>query len=90
MVTVTENEFTISLSEQSFTPGTYTFVVKNEGKATHTIEIEGPGIEEKELDELDPGASGNLTVELQKGTYEIYCPVGNHKERGMETEITVA
>ncbi|MDQ6657996.1 MAG: hypothetical protein M3Z00_07200 [Actinomycetota bacterium] len=27
---------------------------------------------------------------LQKGTYELYCPVGNHKQMGMDTHITVS
>jgi plastocyanin len=26
---------------------------------------------------------------LPPGKYEFYCPVGNHKEMGMEGEITV-
>jgi uncharacterized cupredoxin-like copper-binding protein len=30
-----------------------------------------------------------MTVTLQKGTYEVYCPVDGHKERGMQTKITV-
>ncbi len=36
-----------------------------------------------------PGSSGTLTVDLKPGTYEFYCPVANHKEMGMEGEITV-
>jgi uncharacterized cupredoxin-like copper-binding protein len=30
-----------------------------------------------------------VTIELKAGEYEIYCPVGNHKDRGMATKITV-
>ena len=40
--------------------------------------------------DLSPGQSGVLTVDLSKpGTYEFYCPVGNHREQGMEGTITV-
>ena len=89
-VTVTEMDFSLQLSQTTFAPGTYTFVAKNAGNTTHGLEIEGPGIEEQETDTLSPGDSGQLTVELQAGTYELYCPVDGHRDRGMETEITVA
>lgn len=35
------------------------------------------------------GHSGSLTVDLQPGTYQIWCPVGDHKGKGMDTTITV-
>ena len=39
--------------------------------------------------ELNPGQTGALTVDLSKpGKYEWYCPVGRHREFGMEGEIT--
>jgi uncharacterized cupredoxin-like copper-binding protein len=39
---------------------------------------------------IDPGgADETLTVTLQAGTYELWCPVGSHREQGMETTITV-
>lgn len=90
VVTVTETDFALALSQTTFTPGTYTFVAENNGNTTHALEIEGPGIEEQETNDLSPGDSGQLTVDLQAGTYELYCPVDGHKDRGMKTEITVA
>jgi hypothetical protein len=39
---------------------------------------------------LNPGQTGTLPVDLSKpGTYEWYCPVGEHRDFGMEGEITV-
>ncbi len=70
-------------------PGTYTFVFTNDGGATHALEIEGHGIEE-ETEELGAGESAELTVELtEPGEYELYCPVGNHKDQGMEGTLVV-
>jgi uncharacterized cupredoxin-like copper-binding protein len=87
-VTVTETDFAISLSQQKFTPGTYTFQTTNAGQAQHVLEVEGEGMEKK-TSELGPGDKAELTVDLKKGRYEIYCPVGDHKNRGMKVEITV-
>jgi hypothetical protein len=30
-----------------------------------------------------------VRIELQAGRYELYCPVGNHKEMGMEGTLSV-
>ncbi len=44
----------------------------------------------EELEEnLAPGGTGTLQVDLEPGTYEIYCPVGDHADRGMRMALTV-
>ncbi len=68
--------------------GETTFTVSNEGEFPHALEVEGNGIEE-ETDELGPGESGSLTVELEPGEYVVYCPVGDHRDRGMEGTLVV-
>jgi plastocyanin len=68
--------------------GETTFTVSNEGDFPHALEIEGSGIEE-ETETLDPGASGSVTVDLAPGEYVLYCPVGDHRERGMEGTLVV-
>lgn len=70
-------------------PGTYTFQVTNDGEAQHALEIEGNGVEE-ETDTLGQGESGELTVELAAGEYELYCPVDGHRANGMEGTLVVA
>jgi uncharacterized cupredoxin-like copper-binding protein len=87
-VDVTLTDFKLTFSEQSLQPGEYTFVAKNEGKFDHALEIEGPGVE-KHTATLEPGKSAKLTVTLKKGSYEFYCPVDGHKDKGMRTEIEV-
>jgi len=89
-VTVKETEYKLALSQPTFTPGTYTFTAQNDGGTTHALEIEGPGIEEQATGSLSPGDSASLTVTLQSGKYELYCPVDGHRDRGMETDITVS
>jgi uncharacterized cupredoxin-like copper-binding protein len=70
-------------------PGTYTFTLSNDGSTEHGLEVEGQGVEE-ELEEVAPSSSGQLTVTFSKtGTYEFYCPVDGHRDRGMEGALTV-
>jgi uncharacterized cupredoxin-like copper-binding protein len=89
LVTVDEVDFKLDLSTTTFQPGTNTFVAKNTGQSTHALEIDGPGVQDKKTDTIAPGASTTLTVTLQKGSYELYCPVDGHKAMGMDTRITV-
>jgi uncharacterized cupredoxin-like copper-binding protein len=42
-----------------------------------------------EVSELDPGASGTLTVNLKAGKYLLICNVPGHFDAGMWTEFTV-
>jgi uncharacterized cupredoxin-like copper-binding protein len=69
-------------------PGTYVFEARNTGSVTHALEIEGKGVEE-ETEDLGAGESAKLRVALKPGKYEIYCPVGGHREQGMEGTVTV-
>lgn len=88
-VMVTETEFKVVLSTSNFAPGTYTFVVEDKGRVTHALSIDGPGVEDKTTGSLAPGKSGSVTVTLKKGTYTLYCPIGNHKSQGMKADIKV-
>lgn len=82
-------DFAIEM-ETELTAGTVTFNITNNGQAPHSFEIEGNGIEEELEENLEPGESATLEVELQPGTYEVYCPVGQHADRGMKLEVTVS
>jgi plastocyanin len=75
---------TVELAE----PGTYTFRFRNEGGTVHALEIEGNGLED-ETEEIDAGETAELTVDLEAGEYELYCPVGNHRDQGMEGTVVV-
>ena len=89
-VEVAMNEFTLVLSQQTFTAGTYTFKAPNEGKFPHTISITGPGVDAATAGgPAQGGEEVSMTVDLQPGTYKIWCPVRDHEARGMVTEITV-
>jgi uncharacterized cupredoxin-like copper-binding protein len=89
VITAAMHDFRIELSQNSFPPGTYTFVAEQEGQAPHALAINGPGVDNAQTPIIQPGGgSQQLTVTLQPGTYELWCPVGNHKERGMVLTVT--
>lgn len=88
-VTVDATEYSLKLPSDHMAPGTYTFTMDNVGHATHAIEMSGPGIDKVRSSAVGPGGKATLTVTLQPGSYEMWCPVGNHKQAGMDTTITV-
>jgi uncharacterized cupredoxin-like copper-binding protein len=83
-------DFRIEPPNPTVQAGMVTFNVNNDGEAPHNLEVEGPTGEAELEQDLAPGESGELTVDLSEpGTYEWYCPVGNHRDLGMEGELTV-
>ena len=87
--TVTESEFTITLPSKTLPAGTYTFKVTNKGKFAHNLTVDGAGVPDKATPTLAPGSTGDLTVTLQKGSYEFYCSVDSHKQMGMDVTVQV-
>jgi plastocyanin len=68
--------------------GKVTITMDNPSDVPHAIEIEGNGVEE-EGKTVGKGAKSIATGDLKAGTYDFYCPVGNHRAEGMEGKLTV-
>ncbi|MQA24370.1 MAG: copper-binding protein [Micromonosporaceae bacterium] len=88
-VDVTEDEFSIELSEPELTPGTYTFVIKNEGAVGHNLVIDGPGVSKAQTPLIRSGRTETVTVTLREGTYDVWCSIGNHRDQGMELTLSI-
>jgi uncharacterized cupredoxin-like copper-binding protein len=90
-VDLTATDFKFDPSDTTVKSGKVTFNEKNDGQVTHSLEIEDvtPGHDQELEGDVSPGSSGTLTANLKPGKYEFYCPVDNHKEMGMQGEITV-
>jgi len=69
--------------------GHQTLSVVNSGKEAHSLAIEGGGHAYKLPEPLHRGDRGTLVVELKPGSYTLYCPVDNHKGKGMQTTVEV-
>jgi plastocyanin len=64
--------------------GTITINFDNQSESTpHAVEIEG-----KKSDVVTK-AKTSVTVDLKAGTYTYFCPVGEHRQEGMEGKLTV-
>ncbi|WP_205697687.1 plastocyanin/azurin family copper-binding protein [Conexibacter sp. SYSU D00693] len=83
--------FGFSKEELTAKPGQVTITMANPdgNKAPHAVALEGPGVDES--GEVVPGGGGDSTVSapLEAGTYTFYCPVGQHRQNGMEGTLTV-
>ncbi|SRR6266487_3786674 len=85
-----ESEFKIEPSTMTLKPGTYTISLQNTGSFPHDLHIAtSDGSEVAHSDRMAPKASTTFEATLQKGTYTIWCAVGNHRAQGMEGKITV-
>ncbi|MDQ2983287.1 MAG: cupredoxin domain-containing protein [Actinomycetota bacterium] len=89
-ITISEQEFSLTPSSVSVPKtGTYEFKIENKGQTAHALEVEGNGVEEK-TSSISPGQSATLKVKLVKaGSYDMYCPIGNHRAQGMEASLKV-
>jgi len=89
-VSLSETEFKIDPADVDVKKsGVIEFEVTNDGSTTHALEVEGGDVEQR-TDDIAPGESATLKVDLSKGVYEMYCPISNHKELGMTGELRVA
>lgn len=89
-IVVEMTDFALDVAEPNLTPGTYTLVAEQQGAVVHALSISGPGIESESTEVVDPGGDpAKLTVTLEPGSYELWCPVGGHRAQGMEARLTV-
>jgi uncharacterized cupredoxin-like copper-binding protein len=94
-----DKSFSVDLADFSFSQKAFTvnagekvsFSAKNVGQRPHTIHIEGNGVNwTLNNGNIAPGASGSGDVTFTApGTYEFFCPVGNHRQQGMVATFTV-
>lgn len=67
--------------------GEITIELDNQGQLRHTLVIEG--MEDQLKLDAPGGGSDSGTVQLEPGTYAVYCDVAGHRDAGMEATLTV-
>jgi len=89
--TVVMAEFTFTPDQMVVPAGRDTFVLQNTGQFPHNVHIEGNGVSvDVSPDPIAGGSSFTGAVTLAPGTYDVWCPVSNHRDRGMVGTLTVA
>lgn len=90
-----EKEIVVSGDEYSFSPAsisltkgeTVKLTFKNTGGLPHNFVITELGVSTKTI---HGGQEDSVTFTVEKtGTYTFFCSVGNHKQLGMEGEVSI-
>lgn len=83
-------DFSFSPAAIEVPAGIVTFNISNPDSLRHDIVITVNGVD-LESDIYPAGQGGTWEVTLdQPGTYDFYCSIGNHREKGMVGTITVS
>jgi plastocyanin len=90
--TVVMTEFAFNPARIVVSAGRDTFTLQNAGQNNHNLHIEGNGValDVKSDGPVAPGQTFSGAVTLAPGTYDIWCPVGQHRQNGMVGTLTVA
>ena len=73
-------------AELSAPAGEVTFNYDNPSQVPHAFEIEG--VDGSATDTITQ-SEATVTVRLEAGEYTFFCPVGSHRQAGMEGTLTV-
>lgn len=85
-INVVEKEYAIAMDKTTIKAGSITINAKNNGSLPHNVEVKELT---KATDNIDPGKTGSLTVDLKPGTYTIICNIPGHEQLGMKMTLTV-
>jgi len=94
-------DYWVKPSETSVPAGKVTFDATNVGQLPHELMIErmpmkmdAPGQPNEEaaqgmIEDMNPGESGSMTLDLKPGTYTLFCNVAGHYAMGQHTMFKV-
>jgi iron uptake system component EfeO len=89
-VPVNAKEYAFEPATLNVAAGRLAFEVRNVGKEDHEFEIfKGTSLVD-EVEDIAPGLTRTLNVELAAGTYTYVCKEPGHEEKGMKGTLTVA
>ena len=69
-------------------PGKITITMDNPSDIPHAVEVEGNGVDFKG-EVVGKDGKSVASGDVKAGTYDFFCPVGNHRAEGMEGKLTV-
>jgi uncharacterized cupredoxin-like copper-binding protein len=94
--TVSSGQVTFHVNNVTTDNETHEFVIVKTDLASGDLPVDADGnVDEDqinvvdEVEDLEPGNSEDLTVNLEPGHYVIMCNVEGHYKQGMHTDLTV-
>ena len=88
-VVVALNDGSLATHESAIPVGPAVITVMNTGKQVHGLHVEGPGVKGALEGTLGENESGTIEATFQQGTYEFYCPVLDHRQKGETVTVTI-
>ncbi|MFN8532206.1 MAG: hypothetical protein U0556_01495 [Dehalococcoidia bacterium] len=88
LVQIEMYEWSLSVEPSELPAGRYRVEVANFGERVHSATIAGPGVD-LETRRLRAGGTLSVDVEFAPGEYTLWCPIGDHRDFGMVTYLTV-
>jgi uncharacterized cupredoxin-like copper-binding protein len=96
-VNVTLDEWSVKPEADSVKATKIKFSATNKGKVVHELVVRHNGDEVAEVEDIEPGETKTLIVELKPGTYELACllttkdngTTNDHYAKGMHVKFTV-
>ena len=89
-VLVTLNDGSIDVSDaDAIPPGPAVFTITNAGTQVHNLFVEGPGVSQAASDDFSPKKVANMNVTLSPGTYTLYCPILDHRNKGETLKLII-
>jgi plastocyanin len=88
-IPITERDFKFDTPDVAVS-GVVSLAVTNAGPTVHDLTIrDTSGTVLGETEDLKPGASETLTVDLSAGKYVIFCSLPGHESLGLKGTLTV-
>ncbi|MCS6803232.1 MAG: hypothetical protein RMM58_15170 [Chloroflexota bacterium] len=81
-------EWSIHVEPAELPPGRYRVEIVNLGRHVHSVSVAGPGVD-FESRRLRAGGVQQTEIEFRPGEYTLWCPIGDHRDDGMLTYLTV-
>jgi hypothetical protein len=89
VVNVTLTDTSIDVSPALVARGKVGLEIVNEGQLEHGFQIVGPGTDEQSDEFLTTGQHRRVWLKLAPGGFRVFCPDGDHAQRGMTARLTV-
>lgn len=89
IVTLNDNTLDVANPDQ-IPPGPAVFTITNASKTNvHNLFVDGPGVQKAAGNDMSPGQTVNMNIDLKVGKYTLYCPILDHRRKGESIDLII-